>query len=297
MSYLAAVNQPNGNLVAGKPQYYFAVDSSPDTPVVSAPAFTATGAGLPNDNGYISIAAQDMTGEGTDSVQLTAADGTIRWGIGTSGVEGGGNTGDDFQISNYSDDGEIIGTPLTINRATGVVSINGVPLSTQTAFTFAAPAIAPSKTIDLSAVAPSTVMTIPVPAAAQGAHIFKVRMSGGWRYSSQSQNPATLNIYCSSTLNAPSAASGDSNISYSNVLNPQQTVFGSPALYTFAGGGAGSALANTDSVEFLVQNPTGAPVANLYFIMTADPADGTQGIGEIITDAGRGLSAVVEAYV
>lgn len=293
MSYLAAVNQPNGNLVAGKPQYYFAIDASPDTPVVSAPAFSATGAGLPHGNGYISIASQDMTGEGTDSVQLLAADGTIRWGIGTSGVEAGENSGDNFAIYRYSDAGEFLGAPLTIDRSTGTVSLSGI----QTAFTFPAPAIAPSTTIDLSAVAPSTVMTIPVPAAAQGAHIFKVRMSGGWQYASGSLLPVTLSMYCSSTLNAPSAAPGDSNISYSNVLNSQQTVFGSPALYTFAAPPAGTAVANTNSVEFLVQNATGAPVANLYFIITAVPDDGSQAIGEIITDAGAGLSAVVEAYV
>lgn len=293
MSYLAAVNQPNGNLVAGKPQYYFALDSSPDSPVVTAPAFHANGAGLPYGLGYISIASQDMTGAGTDAVQLTAADGTIRWGIGTSDAEAGGNTGDNFAIYRYSDTGEFLGAPLTINRATGAVTLSGV----QSAFTFAAPPIAPSTTIDLSPTEPSTVMTIPVPAAAQGAHIFKVRMSGGWRYSSPDATPVAFNMYCSSTLNAPSAAAGDSNIYYGNVLNPQQAVFGSPALVTFAAPPAGAAVANTNSVEFLVQNSSGAAVTSLYFILTANPNDGSQAIGEIITDAGAGLSAVVEAYV
>jgi Chaperone of endosialidase len=48
---------------------------------------------------------------------------TIRWTAGTDGAaESGSNTGSNYAITRYSDAGASLGTPLTINRATGLIT-------------------------------------------------------------------------------------------------------------------------------------------------------------------------------
>ena len=51
----------------------------------------------------------------------------LRWGValGSTSAEGGGNAGSNFSISNYSDTGAALGTPVSIVRSTGAVNIFG----------------------------------------------------------------------------------------------------------------------------------------------------------------------------
>src|SRR5215471_4485313 len=62
-------------------------------------------------------------------VQLTGT-GTgnpTRWVVAQDGAaESGGNTGSNFRISRYNDAGTLIDSPMTINRATGAVTIAGL---------------------------------------------------------------------------------------------------------------------------------------------------------------------------
>jgi hypothetical protein len=48
--------------------------------------------------------------------------------LGDRTAEGGSNTGSNFTLSRYDDTGNIIDTPLAIQRNTGKVQVNGVPL-------------------------------------------------------------------------------------------------------------------------------------------------------------------------
>jgi hypothetical protein len=58
---------------------------------------------------------------------MTDISGVARWAIGTSGVEAGANSGDNFAIFAYADNGGFLAAPLTINRASGGVQLqNGL---------------------------------------------------------------------------------------------------------------------------------------------------------------------------
>jgi hypothetical protein len=56
-----------------------------------------------------------------------------RWGVGTSGVPGGSNSGSDYTIYNYGDAGNFIDSPFLIRRSDGATnikflsSVNAVP--------------------------------------------------------------------------------------------------------------------------------------------------------------------------
>ena len=56
---------------------------------------------------------------------------TDRWAIqiGDSGAETGGNTGSNFSIESYADNGGGLVTPLSINRATGLVSLRTLAIT------------------------------------------------------------------------------------------------------------------------------------------------------------------------
>jgi hypothetical protein len=55
--------------------------------------------------------------------------GVLRWRVeyGDSVAEGGSNAGSNFGITRYSDAGALLSSPLTINRASGAVSLQGTP--------------------------------------------------------------------------------------------------------------------------------------------------------------------------
>jgi len=74
---------------------------------------------------YLEIRAPAGKGQGL----LLATGASSRWLIGNDSVaEAGGNTGTNFTITRYSDLGTPIGTVLTINRATGRISVAQAPV-------------------------------------------------------------------------------------------------------------------------------------------------------------------------
>jgi hypothetical protein len=123
MSLLSAMTQPTGTLVNGAPQFYFALDSTPADPTVTAPDFVATGAGATPVGNF------DARGNGTapfpaEMFTLSTSAGTPQFSMGLLNVPTGvGSVGNDFAISRYDDNGGYQGAQLTINRATGLVSI------------------------------------------------------------------------------------------------------------------------------------------------------------------------------
>lgn len=122
MSLLSQMTQPNAN------GYYFALDSTPNDPVVSAPAFIATGVGQPASVGSVSIRGDGAPG-GIDMLNLQKASGTLQWSIGMNGAAAGANSGNDLAIFGYDDNGAFLNGPLQIQRSTGNVIITE-PLAT-----------------------------------------------------------------------------------------------------------------------------------------------------------------------
>lgn len=62
------------------------------------------------------------------SVRLSTAT-SMRWQIGTDQIsETGANAGKNFTIQNFNDAGTLIGTPFTMARATGVITLTATPL-------------------------------------------------------------------------------------------------------------------------------------------------------------------------
>lgn len=107
----------------GTGSYYFALNGGGAGPVVDS-AFLATGTGSPPNNGTFTARAEDTTGAGLDAFVMTDISGVLRWAIGTSGVEAGANSGDNFAVFAYGDGGEFLSAPLTINRASGGVTMS-----------------------------------------------------------------------------------------------------------------------------------------------------------------------------
>lgn len=124
MSLLAQVNQPTGILSDGKPQYYFALDQTPDDPDVVAPAFVATGI-APLDPVGTFTARGDGIPAGIDMFNMATSAGTIQWSTGMIGTAAGANSGNNFALLSYDDNGAPIAAPITVNRATGDVIMTG----------------------------------------------------------------------------------------------------------------------------------------------------------------------------
>lgn len=63
--------------------------------------------------------------------------GVARWyvSLGDAASEGGSNAGSNFTITNYSDTGAYLGAPLSINRATGQVTVQAAPATPQSVAT------------------------------------------------------------------------------------------------------------------------------------------------------------------
>lgn len=120
MSYLAAVNQPNAN------GYYFALDTSPVDPTVTAPSFTATGTATVN--GMFNALADDLCGAGVDvfnMVSKTANPNQLQWSMGMVGTPAGANSGNNFALFAYADNGAFLSSPISVNRADGDVIMTG----------------------------------------------------------------------------------------------------------------------------------------------------------------------------
>lgn len=118
MSLLAQVNQPNAN------RFYFALDTSPTDPTVTAPAFEATGTATSNGS-FSALGTAVPGGIGMFNMETTL--GRLQWAMGMTGVPAGANSGDNFALFAYDDNGAFLSTPLQIARASGNVVIpNGL---------------------------------------------------------------------------------------------------------------------------------------------------------------------------
>ena len=74
------------------------------------------------------IARLPVVAGGWAGYQLrNSANGNLLWGSGIYGAQSGSNSGANFAIFSYQDDGTFLGTPFQINRATGNVGINTAP--------------------------------------------------------------------------------------------------------------------------------------------------------------------------
>ena len=117
MSLLAQTNQPNAN------GYYFALDSTPVDPTVTAPAFTATGAG-PAPVGSFS-AKGDAVPAGIDMFNMVRPNDALQWSMGMVGAPAGANSGNNFALFSYDDNGAFLAGPMTVNRASGDIVTSG----------------------------------------------------------------------------------------------------------------------------------------------------------------------------
>lgn len=113
MSLLAQVNQPNAN------RFYFALDTSPADPTVTAPAFEAIGTAA-NPVGTFSAQGDAVAG-GIDMFNMKTSLGRLQWSMGEVGVAAGANSGNNFALFAYDDNGAFLSAPITVNRATGSV--------------------------------------------------------------------------------------------------------------------------------------------------------------------------------
>jgi len=143
MSLLAQVNQPNEN------GYYFSLEGGGGgggssstqytaTGLAGAGGFVSTGAGanvILNNGSFVSKVDTNAIPGGAGILVMENDAGLGRWAVGYANNESGGNAGADFAIDNYNDAGVIVGTPLSIERLTGVVTATGlvsVPSLSQT---------------------------------------------------------------------------------------------------------------------------------------------------------------------
>jgi hypothetical protein len=110
----------------GTGEFYFALNGGGVGPVVDQ-SFVATGTGTPPNQGSFTAVSQDTTGAGTTAFVMTNIAGVERFAIGLTGVEAGGNSGDNFGIFSYADNGAFLAAPLIIERASGGVTMgNGL---------------------------------------------------------------------------------------------------------------------------------------------------------------------------
>jgi hypothetical protein len=66
----------------------------------------------------------NKNGSGSQSAVTATNQGILRWQIsmGDNSTESGSNAGSNFQITNFSDTGTVLGNPMIINRATGITT-------------------------------------------------------------------------------------------------------------------------------------------------------------------------------
>lgn len=116
MSLLANVNQPTTG------QYYFALDTTPDTAVVTAQAFVATGGAEVGPVGTVSVRGDAVPG-GIDMFNIQKANGTTQWSIGLGDVPAGANVGNDIFFYAYDDNGAFLSAPMSIQRSNGIANL------------------------------------------------------------------------------------------------------------------------------------------------------------------------------
>lgn len=97
-----------------------------------APGFLATGAGAISgfktsnpDSDNVVLMCEDIIGSGRGGVTFTDNSGTLRWASGVESVEAGGNSGSNYALFSYADDGSYLAEPINVNRATSKVTLAG----------------------------------------------------------------------------------------------------------------------------------------------------------------------------
>jgi hypothetical protein len=73
----------------------------------------------------VSLLGSDVNNWGQRLLELKASNGTINWGIGHNGNPIGGNSGNDFAIWRYDDNGNVLNAPLQISRNFGEFRLDG----------------------------------------------------------------------------------------------------------------------------------------------------------------------------
>ncbi|MBP7252275.1 MAG: hypothetical protein KBA75_02175, partial [Alphaproteobacteria bacterium] len=126
-----------GGYVAGSVNITGGQDSMGTNGSINLTAYPAGAINL-KGNTYV----RPVTGTGSSSLNLWGnsdydrflnftTTGTNRWALGAdSTAESGGNAGSNFVIRNYDDAGALLGTPFSVDRATGNVTINGTVTAT-----------------------------------------------------------------------------------------------------------------------------------------------------------------------
>lgn len=129
----ASANQGRIDYDNATDSFSFFTNNASAMTISSAAAVTM--AGPLTINGGASVVGFTLTGTGFTAAVLTGPAGTVRsYVMQTSAVnrwafqadataEGGANSGSDFRINRYSDAGSILGVPVNINRATGLVTL------------------------------------------------------------------------------------------------------------------------------------------------------------------------------
>lgn len=117
MSLLANVNQPNDK------GYYFAFDTTPETDIVTAQGFVATGGDEAGPAGTFSARGDAVPG-GLAMFNITRPNGAITWSMGLDGtVPFDTSGGNNLAFYSYDNSGAFLGAPMTIQRNIGEVQI------------------------------------------------------------------------------------------------------------------------------------------------------------------------------
>ncbi|AIW01861.1 MAG: hypothetical protein YSLV5_ORF03 [Yellowstone Lake virophage 5] len=311
------------------------------TGVAGAGGFVSSGAGANvtlNNGTFVSYVDTLAVPPGGAEVVVLGSDvggNGPRWTIGYNNSDvGDGFAGADLAVKCYADDGNLIATPFSIARDTGIVSmpesfeasagevgapatvgggvlnINGTlglsrvydqlynvpPATAQGAYAFQSTKLAASTFVDFISNGNSTIITAPVPVGAQNASIFKLRVVGGWTYATPSGFIANMAIYGATDPAAlvPDDTSMDTVMVY-DVFSGDQIRF--EVNPHFLVGSEAVSLVYLREMVFTVTNPTLATVTNLYLVVRPTPADGSQTIGSVTTDNGGPTYANCEAYL
>jgi hypothetical protein len=180
-----------------------------------------------------------------------------RWSLSAnSTAESGSNTGSDFALSNYSDTGVQLGSPLFIQRSTGYVGIAGV--------------VTPGAQLDVGLNSAAT-NTIRINRGTNGSYFASLTFdtSGTDEWSVQNRNDSTNDLYFRDVANGLNAV-----ILHQNSTQPSIALLGTPSY----GGGTGVVfLANASTPPS--SNPTGGGVlysssGTLSWMGSSGPASG-----------------------
>jgi hypothetical protein len=110
------------------PLFASATGAAPIAGIVTAQGFVATGAGAPGGVGTFTAAGNGLPG-GIDMFNMTQSAGTLQWSTGMAGVPAGANSGNNYALFGYDDNGGFLNQPILVERASGgVTMVNGLTI-------------------------------------------------------------------------------------------------------------------------------------------------------------------------